>query len=146
MTYALVQNSTVVEYPVFSGQIKARYPNTSFTDPFEAPDEYVLVEPTPPPTTDATAAVVEDTPVFSDGKVVQAWKVVPLPAETLQEREHNQANIIRGERNSRLNTSDWTQLPDAPVDATEWATYRQELRDITSQTGFPWEVVWPTEP
>ena len=53
---------------------------------------------------------------------------------------------IRTERDAKLTESDWTQVADAPVDQTAWATYRQALRDIPSQAGFPNEVVWPIEP
>lgn len=57
-----------------------------------------------------------------------------------------QAKAVRDTRNSKLAECDWTQLPDAPVDAAAWATYRQELRDISAQAGFPWEIQWPAEP
>lgn len=53
---------------------------------------------------------------------------------------------IRTERNAKLTESDWTQVVDAPVDQAAWATYRQELRDITSQEGFPSEITWPVAP
>ena len=53
---------------------------------------------------------------------------------------------IRNERNQLLLASDWTQVADAPVDKAAWATYRQALRDITVQEGFPHKVVWPTSP
>ena len=53
---------------------------------------------------------------------------------------------IRTERDAKLTESDWTQVADAPVDQAAWATYRQALRDIPSQAGFPSEVTWPTEP
>ena len=53
---------------------------------------------------------------------------------------------IRTERDAKLTESDWTQVADAPVDKAAWATYRQALRDIPSQAGFPNEVTWPTEP
>lgn len=54
---------------------------------------------------------------------------------------------VRGQRNQLLAQSDWTQLPDVPLDTKEsWATYRKHLRDITSQLGFPTSVVWPVEP
>lgn len=53
---------------------------------------------------------------------------------------------IRTERDAKLTESDWTQVADAPVDQTAWATYRQALRDIPSQAGFPNEVTWPVEP
>lgn len=53
---------------------------------------------------------------------------------------------IRSIRNSLLASSDWTQVSDAPVDKEAWATYRQELRDITLQPGFPDNITWPTAP
>lgn len=61
-------------------------------------------------------------------------------------KDAEQSKAVREDRNRRLAECDWTQLSDAPVDATEWATYRQELRDITSQAGFPWEITWPEQP
>jgi hypothetical protein len=56
------------------------------------------------------------------------------------------ASKVRIQRNKLLLESDWTQVLDAPLDQTAWAIYRQELRDITDQTGFPNNVVWPTKP
>jgi hypothetical protein len=53
---------------------------------------------------------------------------------------------IRTERDAKLTESDWTQVVDAPVDQAAWATYRQALRDIPDQAGFPNEVNWPTAP
>jgi hypothetical protein len=45
-----------------------------------------------------------------------------------------------------LTQSDWTQLADAPVDKAAWAVYRQALRDITLQAGFPFTVDFPVAP
>lgn len=56
------------------------------------------------------------------------------------------ADQVRFSRNALLSATDWTQVADAPVDQAAWATYRQALRDITSQAGFPHEVVWPVKP
>ena len=53
--------------------------------------------------------------------------------------------IVRADRNAKLAACDWTQLPDAPVDQAAWATYRQELRDITTQSD-PFNIVWPEVP
>lgn len=50
---------------------------------------------------------------------------------------------IRMKRDRLLQESDWTQLIDAPVDREAWAVYRQALRDLPQQEGFPGEVVWP---
>lgn len=53
---------------------------------------------------------------------------------------------IRAERNLRLKQSDWTQLPDAPVDSQAWADYRRQLRDLMDGLTDPAEVVWPDRP
>jgi hypothetical protein len=57
------------------------------------------------------------------------------------------AATIREQRDYLLTQSDWTQLPDVPeATKTMWATYRQALRDITAQPGFPQDVTWPEKP
>jgi len=54
---------------------------------------------------------------------------------------------LKLERNLLLQSSDWTQLPDAPTSNVEdWKTYRTELRDLPSTTTNPFNVVWPTKP
>ena len=53
---------------------------------------------------------------------------------------------IRALRDEKLKESDWTQVADAPVDQTAWATYRHALRDIPAQEEFPATVNWPVEP
>ena len=57
-----------------------------------------------------------------------------------------QAVEARAERNRLLSASDWTQVADAPVDQAAWSAYRQALRDIPSQPGFPHSVEWPITP
>jgi hypothetical protein len=49
-------------------------------------------------------------------------------------------------RNAKLAQSDWTQLPDSPVDKTAWATYRQALRDLPEQGGLADEAEFPNVP
>lgn len=56
------------------------------------------------------------------------------------------AEQVRAERDSKLAATDWTQVADAPVDQAAWATYRQALRDVPEQQGFPHDVIWPTKP
>lgn len=67
-------------------------------------------------------------------------------ADEQQAQFDRQSSEVRDDRNRRLAACDWTQLSDAPVDNLAWATYRQALRDVPSQSGFPWNVVWPIEP
>lgn len=84
-------------------------------------------------------------PIFTDttdidGKVTTAAE---HEAAYKAAKDADQAKAIRDDRNKRLADCDWTQLSDAPVDKAAWAAYRQNLRDISQQTGFPWEVTWP---
>lgn len=53
---------------------------------------------------------------------------------------------VRTQRDVKLVQTDWTQVADAPVDKAAWATYRQSLRTMPEQSGFPDTVTWPTEP
>jgi hypothetical protein len=53
---------------------------------------------------------------------------------------------VRAERDAKLSACDWTQLPDAPVDAAAWATYRQALRDLPQTQTDPFNIVWPEQP
>ncbi len=56
---------------------------------------------------------------------------------------------MRARRNKALAASDWTQLPDAPIPAARKklaAAYRQDLRDIPEQSGFPGDITWPVAP
>ncbi|ADU61362.1 MAG: phage tail assembly chaperone [Pseudodesulfovibrio sp.] len=59
------------------------------------------------------------------------------------------ATTIRAERDRLLAECDWTQLADAPLDEDgreAWTGYRQELRDVPQQAGFPGVAEWPLEP
>ena len=53
---------------------------------------------------------------------------------------------VRTDRDAKLTESDWTQVADATVDQATWATYRQSLRDVPEQAGFPSTIAWPTSP
>lgn len=68
------------------------------------------------------------------------FKKPPIDLEAL-------AEAIRAERDQKLLSTDWTQAFDVPqATKDKWATYRQALRDIPQQEGFPATVVWPAQP
>jgi hypothetical protein len=81
-------------------------------------------------------------PVFTDGETTAAEQ----EAEYKARKDAEQAANVRNLRTEKLNDCDWTQIADSTADKTAWATYRQALRDVPSQTGFPWEITWPTQP
>lgn len=132
------------------GQLRRDNPQTSF--PKSIPDAILAdydvypVARTPRPITDHTQNVAEGTPVQIDGVWTQVWDITDATPEQIAERTDEQASAVRSQRNRLLSDCDWTQLPDAPVDAAAWAVYRQELRDVTGQAGFPWSVTWPNQP
>jgi hypothetical protein len=70
-------------------------------------------------------------------------------SEERAEIDRQKAAQIRTQRNAKLTECDWTQLNDTPLDNAakiQWTAYRQALRDVPSQAGFPHNVVWPTKP
>jgi len=81
-------------------------------------------------------------PVFTDGETTAAEQEAAYKATKDAERATN----IRNLRTQLLKDCDWTQIADSTADKTAWATYRQALRDITGQAGFPWTITWPKDP
>ena len=54
---------------------------------------------------------------------------------------------VRAERNTKLAATDWTQTADVPQAVKDsYVLYRQALRDVPTQEGFPWTIVWPVAP
>ena len=74
----------------------------------------------------------------ANGAWTQGWEVSNLP-------EEDAGRNIRSQRDNLLSETDWMALSDNTM-TPEWATYRQALRDVTEQTGFPYDVTWPTKP
>ena len=81
-------------------------------------------------------------PVFTDGETTAAEQEAAYKAR----KDAEQAASVRNSRTEKLKDSDWTQIADSTADKAVWATYRQALRDITAQSGFPWTITWPESP
>lgn len=78
--------------------------------------------------------------------VIPESEWLELYSNELKTRFYKLDCSIRNQRKKLLSDSDWTQLGDAPVDFELWTVYRQALRDLTKQVGFPQMVEWPVEP
>ena len=61
-------------------------------------------------------------------------------------KDAEQAANVRNSRTEKLKDCDWTQIADSTADKAVWATYRQALRDVPTQAGFPWTITWPESP
>ena len=88
-------------------------------------------------------------PVFTDRAATEnepAKTAAEQEAEYKAIKDAEQAKSVRNQRTEKLKDSDWTQISDSTADKVAWATYRQALRDITTQAGFPWIIEWPVAP
>jgi hypothetical protein len=93
----------------------------------------------------------------SKGNWCEKWTEVDMFSDTdeatkeEQEAEYqtqidaDEARKVRADRNQKLQDTDWMGMSDVAM-STGWATYRQALRDVPNQEGFPHEVEWPEEP
>ena len=151
MSFAFVEDNVIQEYPVSIGQIKERFPNTSFSSDWENSDlsgfGVVRVANTEEPAFDQyTQRVEEVTPTFSDNEWRRTYSVVSLTDDERQTVLSFKEDSVRAERNEKLALSDWTQLSDSSANTAAWATYRQALRDLPTTDGWPHNITWPTEP
>jgi hypothetical protein len=141
--YAKIINNEVVKCPYTLLDLQQDNPNTSFsevlTESVLASYNVVTVVETAPPEIDHKTQQLYFVIQNIEGKWVQVWNAQNL----LQDQAESN---VRGYRDELLSESDWTQVADAPVDQAAWATYRQALRDIPQQAGFPWNVEWPSKP
>jgi len=97
------------------------------------------VTPTERPADDYTVNL-ERTAVRQGDNWVEQWVSTPATPEQIADRTTAKSNDIRAQRNELLSESDWTQMPDSPLDLdgkAAWALYRETLRMIPQQTGFP---------
>lgn len=84
--------------------------------------------------------------VSEPNKMVVDGEIVDRPKSEDELRREAIGQVLT-RRSAALVSSDWTQIGDVPLNNKEaWATYRQALRDIPEQEGYPFNVVWPTEP
>ncbi|NKI74759.1 phage tail protein [Dickeya sp. CFBP 2040] len=79
--------------------------------------------------------------IVFDESIKKPIAVTPSPLSETQ-----LAEAARRQRDNLLTASDWTQVADVPVDQQAWRIYREALRKIPEQTGFPVNIEWPLLP
>lgn len=145
MFVARIVNGSVGEIADY----RSMFPHTSFTQ--SGPDDEFLSQNGCMKVSNfkdydtATHKLTATTP-YIEGGMVYTVTVEPKSQDDIAAETAVKAIKVRAERNTKLAASDWTQVADAPVDKAAWATYRQALRDVTGQPGFPSEVQWPSQP
>lgn len=137
--------------PVSRSNFRMLYQNVSFPldlNPEDVePYGFALYEFSEPPKPQRYEKVQEIDPIKDDNGIYrQSYILVPMDENEKNSLDEQQSDYIRSQRNLKLLTTDWTQLPNSKVNSDIWEKYRDELRDITLQDGFPWNVTWPEEP
>jgi hypothetical protein len=156
-------NTITGEYPLTTKNIRQENKNISFSNIFVAPEWYSVVTNIDKPIHDIlTQKIVELHPVLIDGVWTQVWEIQDLynsytddngvfHSKEEQESENRQrifdaqSTEIRNKRNMLLSETDYLALVDCTL-TPEMGAYRKALRDITSQEGFPENVIWPVKP
>ena len=152
--YVLASNDTVEAFPYSIDNLKRDNRNTSF--PKNLSDELLAdwnvfpVVDRPAPAYDvATQNCIQINPTLNSGEWLMTWQVSDATREQISSRLAEESEIVRQQRNQLLSDCDWTQLADQPLsdsDQSAWRSYRQNLRDVSKQSGFPWNITWPEAP
>jgi len=148
--FVKVTNGQIDQYPYTVGDLRRDNPSTSFP---KRPSDAVLaswgVYPVAnvdsPAFSYATQNLTEGDPVLVDGQWRQTWVVTDATPEEVIQRAEQQADDMRSQRDKLIADTDWMALSDNTL-TSEWAAYRQDLRDVTAQAGFPHTVDWPVKP
>jgi len=85
-------------------------------------------------------------PVFTDTADTTAAE---QEAAYKASKDAEQAKSVRTSRDDKLKETDWVVIKNLELNANipgAWEVYRQALRDIPTQSGFPWTITWPTQP
>lgn len=156
----MLVNLSTQQYPVSEYLVLSQYPEKSFPQDLsqvawaELGYGFVYLTKKPVPENQITQGVRELPPQQDEhGVFHQTWEIYdldPITAEIASVKDKQEkSERIRSQRTRLLQLSDWTQVADVPLlpeQKQQWATYRQALRDITSQPDFPYQVAWPTQP
>lgn len=131
------------------GEIRQMYPNTSFPKTWS--NELVaelgleVVFETPAPSTTVYQTAFKDGVEQVDGKWVWKWSINEMDDDAKAAKDAEVAKNVRTTRDAKLKETDWTALSDVTMSA-DMTAYRQALRDVPAQAGFPHNVTWPSKP
>jgi hypothetical protein len=153
--YAKIQNGSVVKSPYTIDDLKKDNPQTSFPDQVSdallAEHGVVTVVVTTKPDTDHTKNVAFGTPKFNQD--TQQWETVWIVEDASQdeinERVLAETEKVRNERNVLIAATDWLVVKHLELNENipgKWEVYRQALRDVPAQAGFPFNISWPVKP
>jgi len=141
MRYYNTESQTVVS----ERQVVKAHPNTSFALPFSdatlaSLNLVRLTDDTKPTYDSATEKVIEDVIEVRDGVAYQTFSIIDRTPEAIANELIGKRANVRIQRNDKLAKTDWAVLPDSPLstdDKAVYENYRNALRDVPAQAGFP---------
>lgn len=134
---------------VYEGEFRTLFPNTSMPQQLTEAlinslgGDVVFEGPQASPTRYQTAFA--DGVEQIEGKWYTKYSVADMAQEAKDALDAQQATAVRTQRDAKLAETDWRYRRDLTT-TQAWDDYCQSLRDVPSQSGFPWEVTWPTQP
>ena len=149
MLLVKTKDGQVEKYPYSVGLLRKENPNTSFPKKVSVNDMAAF---NVHPVTEVTPTLGDDqklvktwTPTLVGGEWVLAHQAVDLTEDEIDDAVARMAAEVRKERNQRLSATDFYALTDVTLSA-EMTAYRQALRDVPEQDGFPNDINWPEKP
>lgn len=142
-------------FPYDPVQLRLDHPNVSFPVEFteEILNEYGVfkVQYEEAPIIDQRTQYIEyeKSPTFMNNNWVIRCMVMSKDQTAIDAYDAYVGKSITNKRNALLAETDWIivkAIENSEAVPTEWQMYRQALRDITIQPGFPYDVTWPTQP
>ena len=136
------------------GEVRSMYPNTSFPSQWtpalveELGLDPVFESPTPTTTRYQTAykdGVEQD----AQGRWLWKWSISEMDDETKAAKDAEAAKAVRATRDGKLAECDWVVIKNLELNQNipgVWEVYRQGLRDVPAQAGFPHDITWPEKP
>lgn len=156
--FAEIKNGVVVTFPYDYDTLTQKNPYTKFdqtdlltmyagTDDNLDGNELVRVTQLEPPTfNEQTQKIIQDAaPTLVDGVWTRGWSIQTLTQTEQDTQTTAKARFVRQTRDAELAKTDWRFRSDM-TPSQAWKDYCQALRDVPAQAGFPWSIVFPTQP
>ena len=136
------------------GEVRGMYANTSFPKTWspelveELGLDVVFESPTPTTTVYQTAfkdGVEQD----AQGRWVWKWSISEMDDDAKAAKDAEAAKGVRATRDKLIAETDWIVIKNLELNQNVpgiWEVYRQNLRDLPKQAGFPWDITWPVKP
>jgi hypothetical protein len=150
-----IENNSPIGYPILENNLRAILTDRSLPLEIKTSDiidkGFAVYKSISKPETGDFEVAEEDSFSFDGTIVTQKWKVRPMTSEEKTEFTEFKKMEVLSNVQLELVQSDWTELPSNQQRKTEewkieWAEYRQKLREVKDQSGFPFQVDWPKKP